>query len=112
MKHRCVPTKIIQFTTNLLQDCLTKLKFNDFTSEDIPLSNGIGQGDPLSMILYQYYNTDLLDISTGSNESAIAYVDDTILIATGDNFTKTHETLTDMMTRKGGAIEWSDDHNL
>jgi ribonuclease HI len=27
------------------------------------------------------------------------------------SFTDTHEILTDMMTRKGGAIEWSNDHN-
>ena len=63
------------------------------------------------MILYQYYNTDLLDIPTGKNEMAIAYVDDAILIATRANFIETHETLKDMMTRTGGAIEWSKNHN-
>lgn len=111
MKKRQVPTKLIQFTDNLLHNCTTKLKFDNYTSEDIHISNGIGQGDLLSMVLYQYYNVDLLDIPKGANESAMAYVDDAILIAIGANFTETHKTLTDMMTRTGGAIDWSNDHN-
>jgi hypothetical protein len=111
MKKRQVPTKLIQFTGNLLCNCTTRLKFDNFTLEDIHISNGIGQGDPLSMVLYQYYNADLLDIPKDANKSAMAYVDDTILIAIGENFVATHETLTDMMTRTGGAIEWSNDHN-
>ena len=35
--------------------CQTALKFNNYILEQIMLGNGIGQGDPLSMILYQYY---------------------------------------------------------
>jgi ribonuclease HI len=111
MKRRRVPSKIVKFTDNLLHNCTTRLKFDDFTSEDIHIGNGIGQGDLLSIVLYQYYNADLLDIPTNTNESAMAYVDDAILIAIGTDFTETHEILTDMMTRKGGAIEWSNDHN-
>src|SRR6266702_1713140 len=111
MKKRRVPTKLVQFTANLLRERSTTLKFDDFISENIPISNGIGQGDPLSMILYQYYNADLIDIPNKANESAMAYVDDAILIASGANFNETHLTLTDMMTRVGGAIAWSNEHN-
>ena len=111
MKRRRVPTKLIQFTENLLRNRTTKLKFDDFTSDDIPIDNGIGQGDPLSMVLYQYYNADLLDIPSSADEAAMAYVDDAILIATGANFIETHDILSDMMTREGSAISWSKDHN-
>ena len=111
MTRRQVPTKLVQFTENLLRNRMTKLKFDDHTSDNIQISNGIGQGDPLSMILYQYYNADLLDIPSGLNESAMAYVDDAILIAIGTDFTETHETISNMMTRRGGAIEWSTEHN-
>src|ERR1700677_2147742 len=38
-------------------------------------------------------------------------VDDTILIATGSDFTETHNILQSMMTREKGAIEWSNDNN-
>jgi hypothetical protein len=41
----------------------------------------------------------------------MAYVDDTILIATRANFKDMHTILSDMMTLDGGAIEWSNDHN-
>src|SRR6266436_3292925 len=42
---------------------------------------------------------------------AIAYVDDTLILATGKDFSDTHETLTDMMTRPGGVYNWSTNHN-
>ena len=63
------------------------------------------------MVLYQYYNVDLLDIPTEANEAAAAYVDDAILIATATTFPQAHDILADMMTRPGGAIEWSNNHN-
>jgi hypothetical protein len=52
----------IQFIKQLLTGRCTKLKFDDFVSESIAILNGIGQGDPLSMILYILYNSDLLEI--------------------------------------------------
>jgi endonuclease/exonuclease/phosphatase family metal-dependent hydrolase/predicted RNA-binding Zn-ribbon protein involved in translation (DUF1610 family) len=111
LKARRTPTKIVEFIHNLLRERFTTLKFDDFTSDRIVLDNGIGQGDPLSMILYQYYNVDILDIPNSVNETAAAYVDDAILVATARNFNQTHEILKDMMTRQRGAIEWSKDHN-
>jgi hypothetical protein len=63
------------------------------------------------MVIYQFYNADLLDIPTHGGESAIAYVDDTLMLATTDTFQQTHEKLIDLMTRKGGVDEWSKDHN-
>ena len=63
------------------------------------LNNGIRQGDPLSMALYQFYNTDILDIPGDKSEAAIVYVDDAILTATADTFQQAHQQLSDMMTR-------------
>ena len=111
LKTRKVPNKIVKFINNLLKERYTALKFDDYLSDKIALNNGIGQGDPLSMILYQYYNADLLDIPKGDKEAASAYVDDAILVATAKDFEKTHEVLADMMTREGGAVDWSNKHN-
>jgi len=83
----------------------TTLKYNGHTLEPIELDNGIGQGDPLSMVLYQFYNADLLDIPKDKSEDALAYVDDTIIIATAEDFTQAHEKLTNMMCRTGGVTE-------
>ncbi|KAJ3803519.1 hypothetical protein F5876DRAFT_54358, partial [Lentinula aff. lateritia] len=41
----------------------TRLKFGNFTFVPILLTNGIGQGDPLSMIAYLCYNADFFDIT-------------------------------------------------
>ena len=111
LKTRRVPVKIVEFIWNMLRACSTALKFDDYVSDNININNSIGQGNPLSMVLYQFYNADLLDILNGTKEAAAAYVDDTILIATVTNFAQTHEILQDMMTRPGGTIEWSNNHN-
>ena len=111
MRKRGVPNKITNFVHGMLRDRLTTLRFDGFTSQALSIDNGIGQGDPLSMILYQYYNADLLGIPETEGEDAIAYVDDTILMATDTSFPEAHEKLTSMMTKQGGVIEWSSTHN-
>jgi Reverse transcriptase (RNA-dependent DNA polymerase) len=87
------------------------LKFDGHTSDPITIDNRIGQGDPLSMILYQFYNADLLDIPRDISEDALAYVDDTILVATAESFHEVHSKLESMMSREGGVSEWSKMHN-
>ena len=111
LRKRHVPRKIINFVHDMLRGRLTSLKFDGYTSKYINIDNGIGQGDPLSMILYQYYNADLLDIPNEQGEESIAYVDDTILIANASSFRRTHEKLVAMMSRTGGVIDWSREHN-
>ena len=86
----------------------TILRFDDYTSEPIQLDNGIGQGDPLSMALYQYYNADILEIPNSPQELAEAYVDDAILTATAKTFEEAHTMLADMMNRPGGIVTISD----
>jgi hypothetical protein len=95
----------------MLMNRSTTLKYDGHSSEPIRLDNGIGQGDPLSMVLYQYYNADLLDIPRGKNEDVLAYVDDTIMLATTETFNEVHIKLADMMGQEGGVSEWSKDHN-
>ena len=62
MKKRRLPVVLIRFAGLMLKNWRTTLRFDDHTSETIDLDNGIGQGDPLSMALYQYYNADILEI--------------------------------------------------
>ena len=111
MRKRRLPEKLIKFAGTMLQNRTTTLHFDDHTSEAISLDNGIGQGDPLSMALYQFYNADILEIPRESHEAAKAYVDNAILIATASNFKEAHKTLAAMMTRTGSMVEWSKSHN-
>jgi hypothetical protein len=111
MIRRKVPQKIISFMARMLTDREMNLRFDDYISEAISLDNGIGQGDPLSMGLYQYYNADLLDILAEPNQLAIAYVNDAILYMSGSTFEETHKDLINMMMKEKGVIDWSMDHN-
>ena len=52
----------------MLTNRSTTLKYDGHALEPIRLDNGIGQGDPLSMVLYQYYDADLLDIPRGKKK--------------------------------------------
>ncbi|OAX31976.1 hypothetical protein K503DRAFT_702843, partial [Rhizopogon vinicolor AM-OR11-026] len=90
----------------------TRLKFNNTESDWIPINNGIGQGDPLSMIAYLIYCADLTDLANDKNsETALAFVDDTAFITTGRTFEETHSKLKDMMERPSWALQWSKEHN-
>ena len=90
LKKQRIPTTITKFVEQLLTNRKTRLRFNDFMSEPIPLSNRIGQGDPLSMLLYTLYNADLLDLPDNQEaKDTISYIDDIALIAVRDDLTET-----------------------
>ena len=111
LRKRRVLSKLIRFAAGMLCGHVTTLKFNDYSSLPIPIDNGIRQGDPLLMALYQFYNANLLDIPNAICKSAIAYVDNALLIATADTFMEAHQILMDMMTRQNGVTDWSTSHN-
>ena len=111
MKKRHLPTALIRFAGLMLENHCTILCFDNHTSDTINLDNRIGQGDPLSMALYQFYNVDILEIPNKPQETAEAYVDNAILTASAKTFKEAHKLLVDMMTRDGGMISWSKSHN-
>ena len=77
----------------------TKLRFDDYLSDPITLENSISQGDPMSMIVYLFYNADILDLPRNKNEFVVAYVDDAALFVEGPSFDETHVTLKRMVNR-------------
>ena len=111
MRIRRLPKAITSYTERLLRGRKTRLRFDDYVSDWVAITNGIGQGDPLSMILYIIYNSDLVDVAKGKNELALAFVDDTAYLAIGKTFQETHKILNDMLERAGGGYQWSADHN-
>jgi hypothetical protein len=112
LKKRRIPEVYVKFIKQLLTNRRTKIKFDDFLSEAIQIINRIGQGDPLSMLLYIIYNTDLLKIIDDEQyEDALGYVDDIALLAIGDNFDQTTAKLKNLIEKREGGLNWSREHN-
>ena len=112
MRKRKLPDSLVHFTGRVLADRKTRLIFDGHTSEWILVANGIGQGDPLSMVIYIIYNADLVDVSQGHpNELMLAFVNNTAFIAIGKSTEETHGMLQDMPERAGGGFKWSQNHN-
>ena len=65
MKAHRLPLEIVSFTERMLQGRKMKLHFNDYTSKWFNITNSIGQGDPLSMILYIIYDSNLVETAKG-----------------------------------------------
>ena len=105
-----VPEEYVLFVHWLLTNRHTWLKFDGFTSDWIDVDNGIVQGPPLSMILYLFYNADLLE-DMGKMEMKVGYMDDVNFFAEGRTFDAAYAKLSDMMTQDGGGQDWSKLHN-
>lgn len=111
MRKRGVPEEYTEWTLRRLQGRQCRLVFDDYKSDLFDVINGVDQGCPLSHIYYLFYSADLLEIASTKSEFAAGFIDDTVLLAAGRTFDETHEILTNMMNREGGANEWSRDHN-
>lgn len=117
MRKCKLPRDLVDFTERLLTRRKTQLRFDSYISEWIPINNGIGQGDPLSMILYIIYNSNLVEVARlrkgreALKELTLAFVDDTAFIAIAKDFEAAHSTLQNMLEHEGGGFEWSTDHN-
>jgi hypothetical protein len=112
MRKRRIPESLILFTKRVLTDRKTRLIFDGHTSSWIPITNGIGQGDPLSMVVYIIYNADLIEVSQGHpNKLTLAFVDDTAFITIGETINEIHNMLHEMLERAGGGFKWSRNHN-
>jgi ribonuclease HI len=112
LRKRRIPGVYVEFIKQLLSGQRTRLKFDDYLSEPMDITNGIGQGDPLSMILYIIYNADLLEITEDDvKEGSLGFVDDIALLAIGQDFEETTERLQRMMNKEDGGLQWSAEHN-
>jgi hypothetical protein len=112
MRCRGIPKEYTDWIRTKVEGRCTVLSFDDFNTEAIRIGKGLDQGCPLSAVAYLFYNADLLEIAKGGRgESVIGFVDDTTLLAEGDDLESAFGKLTDMMTRAGGAQEWARDHD-
>ena len=111
LRKRRVPEVYVSYVDSMLTGHWTQLKFDDYTSSWFELDNSIGQGNLLSMLLYLYYNSYVLEVLKGHDEMGLGYVDDMALVTVASNFRRAHRRLKQMMVQPGGAVEWSGTHN-
>src|SRR5947207_4436730 len=78
LKMRRVPTTLVKWLESFLRARSTKMYFNNRTSDSLNVPAGVPQGSPLSLLLYMYYNVDLLDVATKPNDIALGFIDDIV----------------------------------
>jgi len=82
MRQRGVPAEYTNWIRQKVSGRKTTLKFNRYESEPITLPKGLDQGCPLSSIVFQFYNADLVDIWDPSNgKEVITFMDDMLMLA-------------------------------
>ena len=111
MRMQKVPQCFINVISMSLTGRTTRIKFDDYISDPMPLDNGTTQGDPSAMLYYSFYNTPLIEIASSNDELSPGFVDDTMILAIGDSIGQCHFKSKDMMERPGGGFEWSYTHN-
>ena len=104
MKCYWLPPEIISFTKRMLAGRKTKLWFDDYTFNWFSITNRIGQGDPLSMILYIIYDSDLVRTARGKQELTLAFVNNTAFLVIGKTFKETHPQLQPFQTETAVAV--------
>ncbi|KAJ1299394.1 hypothetical protein OPQ81_011131 [Rhizoctonia solani] len=112
MRNLGVPMTYVNWMLAKLSGRTTCLAFDNYTSTPLPIENSIDQGCPLLVIFYLLYNAPLVKVPCqSSDELCVAYIDDITFITWGPTFEDNHRSLVDMMSRRGGALEWSNTHN-
>lgn len=112
LRMRGVPVEYVDWLRVKLEHRRTQLKFDDYVLEAFQILSGIDQGCPLSVTLYAFYNSDLIDSAILKNrETAVGSMDDVALVVTGKTFVICHEKICQSMERVGGALDWSCAHN-
>ena len=75
LRKRRITEQLAKWICSFLRERNTQLKFNGYTTDDVPTPAGTPQGSPLSPLLYMYYNGDLLDIPQPQHLS-LGFIDD------------------------------------
>jgi hypothetical protein len=96
LKEKGIPAKARNWNRSFMEDRSASIKFNNFETAITPLADtGLAQGSPLSLILFIFFNSGLVDQPVNIGGGASAFVDDYFRWRVGrtaeENIRKTQE---------------------
>ena len=95
LRRRKIPTILSRWIANFLTDRKIKVRVAGYTQPLSIVHAGIPQGSPLSLILYLFYNADLLESleNKGLCTSAAGFMDDVNILTYGLSTRRNYKVL-------------------
>jgi hypothetical protein len=107
LQKRQLPLEIIGWIASYLKDYCSKIKLQEGTGPEFSIYIGILQGSLLSLILYLFYNADLLEIK-GEEDLITGYINDISIMVSR----KVGENNAQLVEIHKKAEEWAQRHTL
>jgi Reverse transcriptase (RNA-dependent DNA polymerase) len=100
IRKRRIPSQILNWTASFLANRRTEIKVGEYTLLERTVFAGIPQGLPILLILYLFYNADLLECydSIRLRTSLSGFIDDVNLLTYGTLTEENCESLKRMHT--------------
>jgi hypothetical protein len=85
LRKRRVPETLVRWVEDFFRERYTEIRLGSFTLASSRVNAGIPQGSPLLLILYLFYNADLLEDCENASLriSPIGFVDDVNILIYG-----------------------------
>lgn len=107
LQKRRIDSRTVGWIASFLQHRTTTICMGTLQSEPYRIDTGIPQGSPLSLILYLFYNTDLLEAATTHWIQTCGWIDDVYFFTQGST---TEENCWNLEAANRAAEHWSRTH--
>ena len=82
LRRRRIDKKVVAWIASLLESRHTKIVIDGHKSRQYNITTGIPQGSPLSLILYLFYNADLIETCNAQpNTLVTGYIDNVAILS-------------------------------
>jgi hypothetical protein len=106
MRERKIPEWIVKCVGSFISNRITTMRLPGYNTDSFSTHMGIPQGLPLSLILFLFYNANLVKACNPQTlpESGISFVDDVKALALGKS---TEENCRTLQTVHERCLEWA-----
>ena len=88
LRARRIDSRIVRWMASFLSNRTTELQIPGYRTESRPIDIEILQGSPLLLILFLFYNAEILERCEGEKRqgiSATGFIDDIAILVSGEN---------------------------